>query len=131
MPLPTESPSEVTIQDLLAAGLHFGHQTKRWNPKMKRYIFDKRNGIHIIDLAKTLALLHAARQFAYDTVVSGKKILFVGTKKQAQKAIKETAERTSQPYVTTRWLGGTLTNNDTVRRSVRRYRELQAMHSSN
>jgi small subunit ribosomal protein S2 len=123
----TEVPSEVGVRALLDAGLHFGHQTKRWNPKMKPYIFDKRNGIHIIDLAKSLVLLREAKTFAEDVVLGGKSILFVGTKKQAQEVIKSVAIRCSQHYVTTRWLGGTLTNNPTIRRSVRRMRELQEM----
>ena len=117
----------IGIRDLLEAGLHFGHQTKRWNPKMKRYIFDKRNGIHVIDLAKSLALLNQALDFVHDTVVGGRSVLFVGTKKQAQKVIRETAETSGQHYVTHRWLGGTLTNRATVRRSVHRMRELQRM----
>jgi small subunit ribosomal protein S2 len=115
----------VKIRDLLEAGLHFGHQTKRWNPKMKRFIFDQRNGIYIIDLAKSLAQLKEAQQFLYDTVVRGRKVLFVGTKKQAQDAVKNTAVRLNQPYVVHRWLGGTLTNSRTVRQSVRRMRELE------
>jgi small subunit ribosomal protein S2 len=123
----TEVPSEVGVRALLDAGLHFGHQTKRWNPKMKPYIFDKRNGIHIIDLAKSLVLLREAKTFAEDVVLGGKSILFVGTKKQAQEVIKSVAIRCSQHYVTTRWLGGTLANNPTIRRSVRRMRELQEM----
>ncbi len=119
--------TDVAIQDLLEAGLHFGHQTKRWNPKMKRFIFDQRNGIYIIDLAKSLAHLKSAQQFLYDTVVRGGKVLFVGTKKQAQDPLKESAERLHQFYVTHRWLGGTLTNIQTVRRSVGRMRELEKM----
>lgn len=121
--------SDVTIRGLLEAGLHFGHQTKRWNPKMKRFIFDKRNGIHIIDLAKTLTHLTAAQQFLYDTAVTGKDILFVGTKKQAQSIVKDVATRCDQHYVTTRWLGGTLTNNQTIRRSVNRFREVEKMET--
>ena len=125
-----ESP-ELGIRDLLNAGLHFGHRTRRWNPKMKRYIFDKRNGIHIIDLAKSLALLNDARKVVYDMVVSGRKILFVGTKKQAQKVVEETAVRTGQHYVVTRWLGGALTNSETIRRSVKRMRYLEKMETDN
>ncbi len=119
--------SDVGIQELLDAGLHFGHQTKRWNPKMKPFIFDERNGIYIIDLAKSLARLNIAQKFLYDTVVTGRKVLFVGTKKQAQEPLKEAAERLNQFYVTHRWLGGTLTNASTVRRSVQRMRELERM----
>ena len=118
------------VRDLLEAGLHFGHQTKRWNPKMKRYIFDKRNGIHIIDLAKSLALLQEALNFLHDVVASGRSILFVGTKKQAQNVIKETADATGQHYVITRWLGGMLTNSTTIRRSVKRYHELNDLEES-
>ena len=118
---------DVTLQDLLEAGLHFGHQTKRWNPKMKRYIFDERNGIYVIDLAQSLACLKQAQTFLYDTVSRGRKVLFVGTKKQAQEPLREVAERLGQPYVVHRWLGGTLTNATTVRRSVGRMRELQAL----
>ncbi len=117
----------VAVSDLLEAGVHFGHQTKRWNPKMKRYIFAERNGIYIIDLSKSLALLKEAQQFIYDTVVRGRGVLFVGTKKQAQDVIKGTAEKLNQFYVTHRWLGGTLTNNTTIRKSVNRMRELEAM----
>ena len=123
----TAVPSELTIQALLDAGLHFGHQTKRWNPKMKGYIFDKRNGIHIIDLGRSLALLKVAREFARGLVLNGKKILFVGTKKQAQNVVKEAAVRCGQFYVCSRWLGGTLTNNVTLRKSVGRMRELEKM----
>ena len=117
----------VSVKDLLDAGLHFGHQTKRWNPKMKRYIFDKRNGIHIIDLTKSAAMLEQAMQFVYDTAVTGRRILFVGTKKQAQQVIMDAAVSGGQPYVTQRWLGGTLTNSVTIRRSVKRMRDLQAL----
>ncbi len=121
----SEVRTDVGIQDLLEAGLHFGHQTKRWNPKMKPFIFGERNGIYIIDLAKSLAHLNIAQKFLYDTVVQGRKVLFVGTKKQAQEPLKEAAERLNQFYVTHRWLGGTLTNAQTVRRSVQRMRELE------
>ena len=120
-----EVDQDITVRDLLGAGLHFGHQTKRWNPKMKRYIFDRRNGIHIIDLAKSLALLKESADFLYDLALTGKRVLFVGTKKQAQCVITETAEKSGQFYVTTRWLGGTLTNAPTIRRSVQRMRELE------
>jgi small subunit ribosomal protein S2 len=120
----------IGVKDLIEAGLHFGHQTKRWNPKMKRYIFGKRNGIHIIDLAKSVAMLEQALQFVYEVAVSGRKVLFVGTKKQAQQVIKEAAERCGQPYVTQRWLGGTLTNSVTIRRSVKRMRELDELEKN-
>ncbi len=115
---------DVGIRDLLEAGLHFGHQSKRWNPRMKRYIFDKRNGIHVIDLAKSLAHLKESCKFVHDTVAGGRKILFVGTKRQIKEAIEEKAIETGQYYVTNRWLGGTLTNANTVRHSVRRMKDL-------
>ncbi|NCC51799.1 MAG: 30S ribosomal protein S2 [Spartobacteria bacterium] len=122
-----EVQTKVTVRDLLEAGLHFGHQTKRWNPKMKRFIFDERNGIYIIDLAKSLALMKVAQQFIYDVVVRGGHVLFVGTKKQAREPLKEVAEKLNQYYVTHRWLGGMLTNNETIRKSVARMRELETM----
>jgi small subunit ribosomal protein S2 len=127
----TEQTQTIGVRDLLNAGLHFGHQTKRWNPKMKRYIFDKRGGIHIIDLSKTLVMLEEAMDYVYSVVSSGKNILFVGTKKQAQQIIKETAVETGQHYVTHRWLGGTLTNNTTLRKSVKRMREYEALEGDN
>jgi small subunit ribosomal protein S2 len=120
---------KVAVQDLLDAGLHFGHQTKRWNPKMKKFIFDARNGIYIIDLDKTLELLKQAQQFIYDTVSLGRSVLFVGTKKQASLPVKALAEKYNQPYIVNRWLGGTLTNSTTIRRSVARMRELERMES--
>ncbi len=119
----------VSIQDLLDAGLHFGHQTKRWNPKMKRYIHGAKNGIYIIDLNKTMSQIELAKTFLNDVVMRGEKILFVGTKKQAREIFKETAESTNQPYVVYRWLGGMLTNNKTIRSSVARMRELQKMQN--
>ncbi len=122
-----ELSEDVGIRDLLEAGVHFGHQTKRWNPKMKRLIFDKRGGIHVIDLAKSLAMLKEAQKFIYDVVISGRGVLFVGTKKQAQNVIKEAALHSEQHYVTTRWLGGTLTNRQTIHRSVKRMRMIEAM----
>ena len=119
----------VNVQDLLDAGLHFGHQTKRWNPKMKRYIFGARNGIYIVDLEKTLDCMRTALQFIYETVARGRQVLLVGTKRNAQDPIKALAERVKMPYVTTRWLGGTLTNSATVRRSVVRLREILKMEA--
>jgi len=116
----------LTIEDLLEAGLHFGHQTKRWNPKMKRFIHGAKGGIYIIDLQKTLVHLKMAQEFLHDTVMNGKKVLMVGTKKQARSIIQEAAEKADQPYVIHRWLGGMLTNNQTVRKSVQRMEELQA-----
>jgi len=119
----------VNVQDLLDAGLHFGHQTKRWNPKMKRYIFGAHNGLYIVDLEKTLECMRTALQFIYETVARGRQILLVGTKRQAQDPIKTLAERVKMPYVTTRWLGGTLTNNQTIRRSVTRMRGMLKMEA--
>jgi len=116
----------VTMKALLEAGLHFGHQTRRWNPKMKRYIFAKREGIHIIDLQKTLVNLQRAYDFVVDLAVQGRKIVFVGTKKQAQAAILEEATRCGQPYVNSRWLGGTLTNFVTIRSRLDYLEELLA-----
>jgi small subunit ribosomal protein S2 len=116
---------------LLDAGLHFGHQTKRWNPKMKRYIFDKRNGIHIIDLTQTITLIDDAAAFLRDIVLSGKRALFVATKKQAQEVVKQAAEACGQNFMTERWLGGTLTNNQTIRRSVKRMRQIETMGRNN
>ncbi len=117
----------LTLKDLLDAGLHFGHQTRRWNPKMKPYIFDKRNGIHVIDLTQTLAKLEEAAAFLRDTVLNGKKILFVATKKQARDIVREAAGSCGQHHMTARWLGGTLTNNQTIRRSIRRMRQIEAI----
>ena len=118
---------DVSIQDLLEAGLHFGHRTKRWNPKMRKFLFGQKNGIYIIDLEQTLDGLQKARQFIYDTVARGRQILFVGTKKQAQEALKTIAVANKQPYVVNRWLGGTLTNNETIRKSIARMREIEQM----
>jgi small subunit ribosomal protein S2 len=115
------------LKELLEAGVHFGHETKKWNPKMKRYIFGEKNKIYIIDLEKTQEAIRGSCAFLRKTASEGGQILFVGTKKQAQEVIKSVAIRCSQHYVTTRWLGGTLTNNPTIRRSVRRMRELQEM----
>jgi small subunit ribosomal protein S2 len=115
----------VSIKDLLEAGVHFGHQTRRWNPKMKEYIFGERNGIYIIDLQKTHRLLQDALQFVQDLAAQGKTIMFIGTKRQAQEAIADEAKRCGMPFVTERWLGGLLTNFITVRRSLERLRELE------
>ncbi len=117
----------IGIKELLDAGMHFGHQSKRWNPKMKRFIFGKRNGIYIIDLTKTLAQLKQAQQFVYEAAAQGRGILFVGTKKQAQEAVKEAAIRCGQHYVNNRWLGGTLTNNRNIRVSIKRMQEIEAL----
>ncbi len=119
----------IGIKELLEAGVHFGHQTRRWNPKMKQFIFDARNGIHIIDLSKTLGQLDAACTYLADTVRDGGQVLFVGTKKQAQEAVKESAKACGQPYVAERWLGGTLTNMKTIKRSLGRLREIEKMEA--
>ena len=123
--------SGLTVRDLLASGFHFGHQTKRWNPKMKPYIFDKRNGIHIIDITQSIDLLEEALQFVQQTVLEGKSILFVGTKKQAQEVIKQAAIDSSMFYVTTRWLGGMLTNMQTIRKSIRRMEQIHTIAANN
>ena len=112
--------ANITMKELLEAGVHFGHQTKRWNPKMKEYIFGERNGIYIIDLQKTLKMFKEASKFVTDLTSTGKLILFVGTKRQAQDAIAEEATRAGMPYINSRWLGGLLTNWVTVQKSVKR-----------
>ena len=117
----------ITMKELLEAGVHFGHQTKRWNPKMKEYIFGERNGIYIIDLQKTLKLFKEASKFVTELCASGKTILFVGTKRQAQDAVAEEATRAGMPYINQRWLGGLLTNWVTVQKSVKRLQELDEM----
>jgi len=119
--------STVTMKELLEAGVHFGHETKRWDPKMKPYIFGARNGIYIIDLQKTVQLFKEAYQFVRDIVAKGEVILFVGTKKQAQETIYEQATRCSMFYVNHRWLGGMLTNFQTIKRSIDRLNKLEAM----
>ena len=119
-------PPRVTLKALLEAGVHFGHQAKRWNPKMKPYIFTERNGIHIIDLQQTVPLLAAAHEFVEDVTSRGGKILFVGTKKQAQDVVEREAKRSGQFYVNRRWLGGTLTNFVTIRNRLRYMKQLQA-----
>ena len=131
MEMPTSALTGITLKDMFDAGLHFGHQTKRWNPKMKGYIFDKRNGIHIIDLTQSVALLDEAAEFLKGTVLAGKKILFVATKKQVSEIVKNAAESVEQFYMTERWLGGTLTNAKTLRSSVKRMRQLQATAKAN
>ncbi len=117
----------IGVKELLEAGVHFGHQTRRWNPKMKPFIFETRNGIHIIDLGKTLAQLETACEFLHKTIASGGRILFVGTKKQAQQNVNEVAKATEQFFVTERWLGGTLTNFATVKKSIARLKEIEKM----
>ena len=131
MDMPTSAATGLTLKDLFDAGLHFGHQTKRWNPKMKPYIFDKRNGIHIIDLTQTVTLIDEAAEFLRKTILDGKKILFIATKKQAQEIVKQAAEDCGQYYMTERWLGGTLTNSQTIRGSVKRMRQIQALARAN
>lgn len=120
----------VTMRELLDAGVHFGHQTRRWNPKMRRHIFTDRNGIYIIDLQQTLTYIDEAFEFVKETVAHGGNILFVGTKKQAQEAVQEEAERVGMPYVNHRWLGGMLTNFQTVSKRLHRMKELQAMDAA-
>jgi small subunit ribosomal protein S2 len=115
------------MKELLEAGVHFGHQTKRWNPKMKEYIFGERNGIYIVDLQKTLKLFKDAMRFVAEQAAQGKTVLFVGTKRQAQEAIAEEATRCQQYYVNQRWLGGLLTNMSTVQRSIKRLKELDSL----
>ena len=120
----------ITMKQLLEAGVHFGHQTRKWNPKMKKYIFAARNDIHIIDLQVTANLIEEAYAFVCESVKAGKSVLFVGTKKQAQDAIKEEAERCGQYYVNSRWLGGCLTNFKTMRSRVERLEKLEAMEAN-
>jgi small subunit ribosomal protein S2 len=119
----------IGVKELLESGVHFGHQTKRWNPKMKPFIFDARNGIHIIDLSKTLTQLEAACDFLATTVRKGGKVIFVGTKKQAQQCVKDTAKECGQFYVVERWLGGTLTNYNTIKTSLKRLKEIEKMNT--
>ena len=121
--------SGIALKDLLEAGVHFGHQTKRWNPKMKAYIFGERNGIYIIDLAKTAKLFREAEQFTMNLAAEGRTILFVGTKRQAQDAVAEEAQRCGMFFVNQRWLGGLLTNFTTIQRSLSRLRDLEAMET--
>jgi small subunit ribosomal protein S2 len=118
---------QVEVSQLLAAGCHFGHLTRRWNPKMRPYIFMERNGIHVIDLIRTQALLEDASNALANIIAEGKKILFVGTKKQAKEVVRELATRTGQYYVTERWLGGSLTNFSTIRKSVKRLTNIEKM----
>lgn len=119
----------ITMKELLEAGVHFGHRTHRWNPKMKRYIYGGRNGIYIIDLHQTLKLFEDARKFIQDTVAEGKTVLFVGTKKQAQEAVESAAKQCGMYYVNQRWLGGMLTNYRTIQTRIARLRELEKMEA--
>src|SRR5947209_9870998 len=120
---------DYSMRSLLEAGVHFGHQAHRWNPKMAEYIFGARNNIHILDLAQTVPMMHRALQAVSDTVAKGGRILFVGTKRQAQDAIADAAKRSAQYYVNSRWLGGTLTNWKSISASIKRLRQLEAMLS--
>src|SRR5918911_2816711 len=117
----------VTMKQLLDSGVHFGHQTRRWNPKMKRYILTERNGIYIIDLQQTLTYIDRAFEFVKETVAHGGSVLFVGTKKQAQESIADEATRVGMPYVNQRWLGGMLTNFSTVHKRLQRLKELELL----
>jgi small subunit ribosomal protein S2 len=119
--------AQVTMRDLLEAGVHFGHQTNRWNPKMRPYIYGGRNGVHVIDLSQTVRYLASALDFIRSVASRGEAVLFVGTKRQAQEAVKEQANRSNQFYVVNRWLGGTLTNFQTIRKSIDRLKELEKM----
>ena len=119
--------SVISMKQLLEAGVHFGHQTRRWNPKMSRFIFTERNGIYIIDLQKTVKKVEEAYKFVKEVAETGKPILFVGTKKQAQEAIKEEAERCGMFFVNERWLGGMLTNHKTIQTRIKKLRELEKM----
>ena len=119
----------VSMKQLLEAGVHFGHQTRRWNPKMAQYIFTERNGIYIIDLQKTVKKLEEAYNFIHEIAADGGEILFVGTKKQAQSSVKEEAERCGMPFVNARWLGGMLTNFNTIQKRIKRLEQLKAMET--
>ena len=119
----------VTMKELLEAGVHFGHQSKRWNPKMSMYIYSSRNGIHVIDLHKTIPLIEQAFEFVKKTIMQNGTILFVGTKKQAQEAIEEEAKRCGMFYVRDRWLGGTLTNFKTLKKTISRMKEIEKMET--
>jgi len=123
--------ASISMKELLEAGVHFGHQTRRWNPKMRPYIFGKRNGIYIVDLQKTLQLFEEAAAFVRDLAANGGSILFVGTKRQAQDVVREEATRCGMFYVANRWLGGTLTNFSTLRRSIERLKEVERQLADN
>lgn len=117
----------VNMKQMLETGVHFGHQTRRWNPKMRPFIFGARNGIHIMDLQQTVRLFQKAHDFISETVANGGEVLFIGTKRQAQESMKQEAERAGQPFMTNRWLGGTLTNLQTIKRSTDRLKKLESM----
>ena len=121
--------NQITMKDLLSAGVHFGHQTSKWNPKMKPYIFGARNGIYIVDLQKTVKMAQKAFEYIRDEVASGKQIIFVGTKTQAKDVVKEEAQRCGAYYITNRWLGGLLTNFKTIRRGIERLEEIEKMNT--
>lgn len=121
--------SVISMKQLLEAGVHFGHQTRRWNPKMAEYIFTERNGIYIIDLQKTVKKVEEAYYFIREVAMNGQGVLFVGTKKQAQDSIKEEAERSDQYFVNARWLGGMLTNFKTIKTRINRLKELERMET--
>lgn len=125
MALQQEQKEQITIKDLLESGAHFGHQTRRWNPKMKRYIFEARNGLYIIDLAKTMQQIRIAREVVKETIASHKSILFVGTKKQAKVVLREAAEECGEFYVCERWLGGELTNWATIKQSIKKLERIE------
>lgn len=122
---------EISIQEMLDAGVHFGHQTRRWNPKMKPYIYGTRSGVHIIDLQQTFSLAQKGLAFLEEVAARGEDVLFVGTKKQAQKVVEEEAKRCSMPYVIHRWMGGTLTNFQTIKKSVDRLIDIETRRASN
>jgi small subunit ribosomal protein S2 len=117
----------VTMKQMLETGVHFGHQTRRWNPKMRPYIYGARKGIHIIDLQQTVQLYRKAHDFIADVTADGGKVIFVGTKRQAQEAVQNEAERSGMYYVTNRWMGGTLTNFQTIKRSIERLKKMETM----
>ncbi|MDX1621024.1 MAG: 30S ribosomal protein S2, partial [Nitriliruptorales bacterium] len=120
----------VTMRQLLEAGVHFGHQTRRWNPKMRRFIYGERNGIYVIDIRQTVGHIERAYSFTRDLVAKGGTVMFIGTKKQAQETIQWQAERVGMPYVTERWMGGMLTNFETIKSRIGRLKELEAMDAS-
>src|SRR5688572_19873214 len=121
--------AELTMREMLEAGVHFGHQTNRWNPKMQKYIFGARNGIYIIDLQQTVPLFSRAYRYMAEVCAKGGKVLFVGTKKQAQEVVQQEAQRAGQYYVNNRWLGGTLTNYRTIKASIERLRSIEKMET--
>lgn len=119
--------TQITMKQLLECGVHFGHQTRRWNPKMAKFIYTERNGIHIIDLRKTLKMAQEALEFVAESAAMGKSVLFVGTKKQARDSIEDAAKKCGMPYINFRWLGGNLTNFKTIKKSIEKYKELETI----